>query len=69
MKGINKANQLLAHKRLIKKYLAQGLNIRAITILLKPKLAHEMTYHGVRAWLLRNNLISHAKRSGENSNE
>lgn len=68
METKNKANQLIRHKRFIRKCLEQGLNIKAISILLKPKLEHPMTYYGIRAWMVRNNIISHAKRE-KNTNE
>ncbi len=68
MEQKNKANQLSRHKRFIKKCLEQGLNIKAIAILLKPRLEHPMTYYGIRAWMVRNSLVSHAKRK-KKSNE
>lgn len=63
---MGKANQLAKHKRLISSYLAKGLNYRAIYLLLKGKLDYEMTYGGVRAWIVANipskKSVSHEKR-------
>lgn len=49
-----KANQLQQHKRKIISYLRRGLNYNAIMLLINPSLEHEMTYHGFRAWILKN---------------
>lgn len=60
---MGKANQLLKHQKLIKQYVADGLNIAAIRILVNKKLEYPLTYHGFRSWMLKNNLIvSHEKR-------
>ena len=51
---MSKANQLQKYRRRIISYLEKGLNYNAIMLLINPLLAHKMTYHGFRAWILKN---------------
>jgi len=68
---MGKANQLFKHKRLIKKYLSQGLNYKAIFLLLKDKLEYKMTYFGLRVWIMNNlkDCISHEKHNKDSKNK
>lgn len=67
-----KANQLQKHKKKIIYYRRKGLNYNAIMLLINPLLAHEMTYHGFRAWILKNvendknvSQVKHLKNDGD----